>query len=124
MGLYVRNHKMRVTRREHAPTQHSITRSLVSFAQDTSFGNNSSFPSNTHNRERADVGTRIDALKVIYETRTQNTKSGGNLSKKNNGMNELQNTHAPLIIFATVAFGNESSSSIGGTPLAPSRSDI
>lgn len=32
--------------------------------------------------------------------------------------------HAPLIILATVAFGNESSSSMGGTPLAPSRSDI
>ena len=32
--------------------------------------------------------------------------------------------HVPPIIFATVAFGKERSSSVGGAPECPSRSDI
>lgn len=72
-----------------SPTQHSITKSRVSFAQATSLGNNSAF----------------HTCLIL-------------------GKGDIWAKSPPAIIFATVAFGRERSSSDPGAPPCPSWSDI
>lgn len=86
-----------------SPTQHSMTRSRVSFAHVTSFGKSS-----------------MRSRWLVYEEVP--TKECDMISKlifsEGAGYSD-----APAIIFATVAFGRDKSSS-GGGPECPSRSDM